>query len=160
MYFEKLPPGIRAKKEKEFIEAVFAQERGEKMKLKLYEPKTAEDAVKAWDRGETLWSIEMGGLGPGYEQAIQVAAIELCRDLHDKPLPTHGNIGNWGDKTFSRIDAKVGGITGAMAGAAKQLAYQAIKTGWAGRDERARKQFKKEGREDRMIQISNRWPRT
>ncbi len=32
-------------------------------------PENAKEAVEIWDKGGTLWSIEMGGLGPGYEQA-------------------------------------------------------------------------------------------
>ena len=43
------------------------------------EPNTAAELVAAWDRGDLVPTIEMGGLGPGYEQAIQVLMIELLR---------------------------------------------------------------------------------
>ena len=46
---------------------------------------TAAEMVETWDTGELVWSISMGGLGPGYEQAIQVLAIELMRDLVADP---------------------------------------------------------------------------
>lgn len=45
---------------------------------------TAQSWLARWDRGDVVWSIEMGGLGPGYEQAIQVAMAEILRHLIDK----------------------------------------------------------------------------
>ena len=47
----------------------------------------------------------MGGLGPGYEQAIQVLAIEIVRDNLDSPLPK--GVTAWGDSTVRRIDKKI-----------------------------------------------------
>lgn len=44
-----------------------------------------EALVKAWDDGEIIWSIEMGGLGPGYEQAIQITAMEILRYMLAHP---------------------------------------------------------------------------
>lgn len=122
------------------------------------EPKSAADAVAAWDRGETLWTIEMGGLGPGYEQAIQTATIEILRDHANDSAPTKENYGAWGNDSISRIDERLGGLTGAMVGAAKHLAFRAIRDGWANRNDKARKQFENEKCEDRMIQVSRSWP--
>ena len=42
-------------------------------------PQTALDALAAWDRGEHVWTVELGGIGPGYEMAIQTLAFELIR---------------------------------------------------------------------------------
>jgi hypothetical protein len=42
---------------------------------------TAEKQLEAWDSGGTCWTLEMGGLGPGYEQALQIAAMEMLRLL-------------------------------------------------------------------------------
>ena len=39
----------------------------------------ASEALKAWDSGEITWTIEMGGIGPGYEQVIQVMMFEFLR---------------------------------------------------------------------------------
>src|SRR5687768_3007466 len=39
-------------------------------------PETVEDALRQWDAGETVFTVEMGGLGPGYEMAIQGLAFE------------------------------------------------------------------------------------
>ncbi len=40
---------------------------------------TVEEWLDRWDAGNTVWSVEMGGLGPGYEQAIQITVAELVR---------------------------------------------------------------------------------
>jgi hypothetical protein len=42
---------------------------------------SAEEWLRRWDAGDNVWSIEMGGLGPGYEQTIQVTAAEILRWL-------------------------------------------------------------------------------
>jgi hypothetical protein len=41
----------------------------------------AADWLARWDAGKSVWSIEMGGLGPGYEQCIQIVAAEVLRWL-------------------------------------------------------------------------------
>ena len=41
--------------------------------------------VEKWDAGDTVWSIEMGGMGPGYEQALQVCAMEMLRYMVANP---------------------------------------------------------------------------
>jgi hypothetical protein len=41
----------------------------------------ATEWLRRWDAGESVWSVAMGGLGPGYEQAIQITAAEILRDL-------------------------------------------------------------------------------
>lgn len=43
--------------------------------------KSIEDWLKRWDSGYSVWSVSMGGLGPGYEQAIQIMAVEFVRAL-------------------------------------------------------------------------------
>ncbi len=40
---------------------------------------TVEEWLERWDTGDTVWSVSMGGLGPGYEQAIQMTVAELVR---------------------------------------------------------------------------------
>lgn len=44
-------------------------------------PETVQDWLSKWDSGQSVFSVEMGGLGPGYEQAIHVAAAEIMRAL-------------------------------------------------------------------------------
>lgn len=82
-------------------------------------PETARELVSQWDSGETIWSIEMGGLGPGYEQAIQILAVEITRDNLDKQVPNPAP-SDWGHDTCDRIDKPLpdgtyscGGFSGA-----------------------------------------------
>lgn len=111
--------------------------------------KTAEEQLRRWDEGSIIWSISMGGLGPSYEQAIQVLAIEIVRDELAKPVPEEIPK-NWGDGTINRIDEACGGLTGAQVGAAKVIAYQWLKLGpWA---------FLEKFDRERKIQVSNFWP--
>jgi len=46
---------------------------------------TAREALAAWDAGDLVWTVEMGGMGPGYEQAIQMMAFEFLRYMLDHP---------------------------------------------------------------------------
>src|SRR4051812_39145710 len=82
------------------------------------------DAIKKWDKGEILWSIEMGGLGPSYEQTIQIAVIEILRNAvsYNKILDAE-EFQVIGRDTLSIHDQSLGGMSGAQAGASMQLAY-------------------------------------
>jgi hypothetical protein len=119
----------------------------------------AREQLRRWDNGDSIWSIEMGGIGPGYEQAIQVLAIEIVRDEIDKPLPQGENEHRvWGDSTVTRVDHKLpdgsyacGGFSGAQVGAAKTLAYQWLTIGPAACLESMTDKT-------RHIQVSNFWP--
>mgnify|MGYP001560873457 FL=1 len=102
---------------------------------------TAEQMLAAWDRGGLVASIEMGGMGPGYEQALQVCAMELL----------HTAIAGQGfdEADLNRLDKeKVLGLSGAQAGAARWLAKWWLDHGDGQRPE---------GRE---IFISKRWVRS
>jgi hypothetical protein len=121
---------------------------------------TAREQVERWDAGQSIWTLEMGGMGPGYEQAIQVLAIEITRDNLDKFVPANeAEYRTFGDSTITRIDVKLpdgsyscGGFSGAQAGAAKSLALQWLREGPAAL--LARPEAK-----DRKIQASKSWPR-
>lgn len=97
----------------------------------------AREWLRRWDAGDSCWSIEMGGLGPGYEQVIQVLVAEIIRDNLDKPIPKAGEkFSGWGDETVARIDYKkpdgtyaMGGFSGAQVGAAKNLAWNLLTNG-------------------------------
>lgn len=104
----------------------------------------AADIVAAWDAGQTIWSLNLGGLGPGYDQAIQVAVIEILRDHLGDPLPTEQDERQaWAGKTLARIDATLG-LSGAQWGAAKWLAFQILRTGWQDVQRRCEEQGKGE----------------
>lgn len=46
---------------------------------------TTEELLAAWDAGEPVLSVEMGGLGRDYEQCIQVTAFEIVRWMIANP---------------------------------------------------------------------------
>lgn len=100
-------------------------------------PETALDALQRWDLGDSVFTIEMGGLGPGYEQAIQLLVFEIVRDHHEDKLPDTENKETldayrrtFGEKAITRTDKLAGGYSGAQVGAAKRIAFRAIRDGW------------------------------
>lgn len=91
----------------------------------------AQDWLNRWDADQDVWSIEMGGLGPGYEQAIQIAAAELLRFM----LAKNYDADFWEDKEIAKKHGdeiraasyeneaiKKLGLSGAQFGAAMNLA--------------------------------------
>ncbi len=121
---------------------------------------TLDEMLSAWDRGESIWSIELGGLGPGYEQAIQVAAVEFARAgkgmaRTDDEKADYRSFDELCSGALRAFDEKLGGITGAMFGAAKWLAWQ-----WCfnGGPDGLLERMKSNGQADRAIQCSNSWP--
>lgn len=111
-------------------------------------PRTAQDALAKWDKGDSLFTIELGGIGPGYEQAIHVTVFELIRDAQNESLPL--NPKTFGDRTIDRIGGQLG-LSGAQGGAARQFAFQVLTYGWQA--------MLLKVPDDRRIQVSNHWPR-
>lgn len=118
-------------------------------------PETCREALEKWDAGDSVPTVEMGGLGLSYEQAIQVLAFELIREYLEPP---HGItkpdqvLAEWGDHVADRVNAffrdekKVGSMTGAQVCAAKNLASRLLLNGY-------RKSLE-EIPKDRIIQVS------
>ena len=115
----------------------------------------ASEALSAWDRGESVWSMEMGGIGPGYEQAIQVLVFEIVRDQLDSPMPPAGTpMDGWADDTVRRVGEWPGcGFSGAQVGAAKWLAYRFLTRGHKGTLDECRARDR-----DRLLLVSQAWP--
>ena len=92
------------------------------------------ERVRAWDADESVWTLDMSGMGPGYEQAIQILAIETCRDALEGPLPSSESTDEekaaWGEAAVTRSDEAAGGYSGAQVGAARWLAYRICAAGW------------------------------
>lgn len=120
----------------------------------------AADWLKRWDDGKGVWSIEMGGLGPGYEQCIQIAAAETLRHLLDKQYDTD----MWTDTqqwsadrdsiekyAFANETVSKLGLSGAQWGASLNLATQLYQNG-------PRAVIKDERVKDRKIQVSRNFP--
>lgn len=96
--------------------------------IELY-GKNAQDWLDRWDRGRSVFSIEMGGMGPGYEQAIQITVAEMIRYM----LEAEGEP-QWDEKKkleayWKRLESSMFenetvsslGLSGAQFGAAKSL---------------------------------------
>lgn len=108
--------------------------------------RTNEELKKAWLAGETVFSVEMGGLGPSYEQTIQNTAFEIfCRYL-GKPLPSKKGYEHWADDVFKEPDHN--DHSGATGGAAKYLAYKFLSRGYCTAMREAQEQDS-----DRIIQV-------
>lgn len=112
---------------------------------------TCDDVIKAWDAGDIVWSVELGGLGPGYEQCIQVLGMELLREFKD--LDWSGDEGPPGwkeivDRRVHELDAKYR-FSGAQVSAATNMACVFAKQG-------PRRALDKAP--DRQIQISKNFP--
>lgn len=121
-----------------------------------FHPQTAADALKRWDEGQGVFTIEMGGIGPGYEQAIQILVFEIIRDNLGATLPDENDKDaskafwdKFGDESIHRTNEKLG-YSGAQVGAAKQVAYRALRQGWEA--------MLKTVPQDRLIQVSKNLP--
>lgn len=121
---------------------------------------TIAEWLERWDSGKGVWSIEMGGLGPGYEQAIQVTLAEVIRHMLKEDYIAHAwedneiwkqdyeKIEQWG---FKDEKIKSMGLSGAQWGAAVNLARHLYKDGPI-------KTFTDERVKDRHIQVSKNFP--
>lgn len=123
--------------------------------------KDAADWLARWDAGKGVWSIEMGGLGPGYEQAIQITAAEVLRHLlaenydhsawvadNDTWLRDREMIEKAG---FANPKIEKLGLSGAQWGAAMQLATKLFMDG-------PRKIMTDPAVKDRHIQVNSHFP--
>ena len=118
-------------------------------------PETATDALVKWDSGSPIFTVELGGLGPRYEQAIQILVFELIRDYGNRPLREFKNGDEawheWGSDAIKRCDESVGGFSDAQVGAAKSFAYQVLKYGW--------RHILLKAPDDRRTQVSKYFPK-
>ena len=121
----------------------------------MNQPKRASTALRWWDRHKPLLSIEMGGLGKAYEQSIQATVFELIRDC--KHIKFKNNDSEYerfkklADKTFKRIDRKVGGHSNNSWAVSCNLAWNYIVRGYE-------KSLKSVGQK-RLIEVYKGWPK-
>lgn len=123
--------------------------------------KDAADWLERWDSGKSVWSIEMGGLGPGYEQAIQITAAEILRII----LAHRFDASKWAeDADVWKVDRDVIeseadktdaisklGLSGAQFGVATHLATALYMDG-------PRTIMSRPEIQDRKIQVSKNFP--
>lgn len=120
----------------------------------------ATDWLARWDSGRSVWSIEMGGLGPGYEQAIQITVAELVRIM----LANKYDHSRWSEDSAWKDDRATIrtaaftceaisnlGLSGAQFGAALSLASRIYMDGPI-------KVMNTESIKDRRIQVSKHFP--
>lgn len=94
-----------------------------------------QEVVKKWKAGELVWSADLGGIGPGYEQAIQVLLFEICAEQGDKPLII-GEMKKYPSEYEALVDRKVGelrawGFSGAQVDQARSTAFQFLTIGYS-----------------------------
>jgi hypothetical protein len=129
-----------------------------------HNPEHAVDALKRWDEGEDLLAVRLGGIGPGYEQAIWVLVFELLREiLHGFPRGIDPFVDPGSEKVdrevlsdlASRIEGEGEelGFSGAQVGMAWAFAYRVAVYGWREQVDL----LADDG--DRTIVVSRRWPR-
>lgn len=121
---------------------------------------TIEQVLKDWDDGNPVWSVELGGIGPGYEQCIQLVGFEFLKQMKISPFDYELNDSNkvkWkiyintieANSTAKSLIEKLG-PSGAQYEAAMNLASVFSRHGYA-------KGLKMAG-EDRHILVSKNFP--
>lgn len=114
-------------------------------------PESAADALAAWDRGEVLWSVEMGGLGPAYEQCIQILVFEMIRGALKRGRPASiTDFGLVAASVASNLDS-VYHFSGAQVAVARSLAWNFCNRGY-------RASMADPAVLDRMIQVTRKMP--
>jgi hypothetical protein len=87
---------------------------------------TIEKAVEKFKKGEIVWTIEMGGMGPGYEQCLQILTWEMVSlALEHLNLVTRETFDALVEPVIKTLDKDLG-FSGAMVGVAKQLAFHLV----------------------------------
>lgn len=122
--------------------------------------KDATDWLDRWDQGKSVWSIEMGGLGPGYEQCIHITCAEILRELLKRKPDLEAMSADERRLLTDEIDkvlyadglptSKLG-LSGAQHGAAMSLASMLYNKGPRG-------VMNDEAVKDRHIQVSKTFP--
>jgi hypothetical protein len=133
----------------------------EKREIDLFGADAA-DWLKRWDEGRSVWSIEMGGLGPGYEQCIQITCAEIIRNMltqgydfskWDTGYSWKKDLEQIREAGFKNPKIKALGLSGAQWGAAMNLAAMFYRRG-------PRAVMSDERVKDRRIQVSRTFPVT
>jgi hypothetical protein len=95
-------------------------------------PITWQDALAGWDSGELVFTIELGGIGPSYEQAMHIAVFETLRSIGDMDTTLHAD-------TQTRIidrairdadETKDLQLSSAQAAAVRGFVHTVLNHGW------------------------------
>ncbi len=123
-------------------------------------PRTAKEWLERWDADETVFTVEMGGLSPGYEQAIQTTVAEMLRWFIDNKCDSS----TWtNEKAWKVVSKRLEdvilrnkvvselGLSGSQYGAAVSLASAFYMRG-------PRKAMEEKEARDRLIQVKKTFP--
>ena len=114
----------------------------------------AQEWLSRWDRGDTVWTVVLGGLGPSYDQCINIAVAEVVRALLVRRPKLEGGALLLADDDWLRdvlMDTLKGvGLSGAQYGSARGFGFQLYAQG----PMKAIQQYP----EDRHTMASKRWP--
>lgn len=94
------------------------------------------EAIARWRSGDIVWSFDVGGIGPGYEQAIQVLIFETASSyLSNRDSIGYPNGDSYPpefDEAFEKAVSGLGswGISGQQAAAAKSVAFKFLYNGY------------------------------
>lgn len=135
------------------------EEDAEHHQIQMY-GKDAADWLQRWDAGTSVWSIEMGGMGPGYEQCIHITCAEILRELlrrkPDFDATTDDEWRKLSDEIHKTMFTdgsvlKQLGLSGTQYGAGLSLAVQLYRQG-------PRAIMNDEEVKDRHIRVNRRFP--
>lgn len=111
-------------------------------------PETCTDALSMWDANISFTSLQLGGVGPGYEMAIQGLAFEMMREY----VKVNKHV--WDDELVSRLKQVVkdcdklpwGGFSGEQVSVARSFSCSVWKDGY-------QKTLLHPSRKHRLIQV-------
>jgi hypothetical protein len=113
-------------------------------------PLTVADALAKWDANQTVFTVQMGGLGPGYDMAIAALAFELMRVWQDVDFTANdfrARLESLAEPVIHRCnDEPWGGFSGAQVGTAQRLASNVCRRGY-------RIALRDNAVKDRLIQV-------
>lgn len=97
---------------------------------------TNAEVIAKWKNFEPVWTAELGGIGPGYEQAIQDILWSIFATW-DGPNYAGEELKNFPeayekfvDEVVTNLDKEYG-FSGSQVGAARHTAFQFIRYGYA-----------------------------
>lgn len=115
-------------------------------------PKTWQDALAGWDSKEPVFTIELGGLGPSYEQCMHITIFEVLRMIGDMDISLHRDTQcDVIDKAIRSVNREEDlGLSGAQAAMIRRFVYTVMNHGW--HDTIVKYDS------DRHIQVCRKWP--
>jgi len=124
--------------------------------MKLPEEISWKKAASIWKKGGTVWSAELGGLGPAYEQCIQILLWEILARWKGPTLKPNEKAPGYPEIYDDHVEKVVRslnklGFSGSQVGVAKATAYQFMVYGYS--------EMMSKLPDERWIQVDKNFPR-